>query len=242
MRQNRKQSDLREVRVTTGYNRYAEGSALVEWGHTVVLATLTIDPRLPPHLRGRGNRTEGWLTAEYALLPRSTQQRSARERLYAGGRTQEIQRLIGRSLRTVTNLSLFANKTLIIDVDVLQADGGTRCAGLLAGYAALHEAADRLIFEGEIDEWPLRYEMGAVSVGVIDDRDYVDLEYSEDVKAEVDLNVVATGDGQIIEVQGGAEQKPLAAERYVGLVGAGVGAVEQLVASIRPQLGRKGAA
>lgn len=241
MRSNRERDELREVRLTPGYNRYAEGSALVEWGHTVVLATVTVDPRLPPHLRGRGNKAEGWLTAEYALLPRSTQQRSSRERLYSGGRTQEIQRLLGRSLRTVIDLSLFTNKTLIVDVDVLQADGGTRCAGLLAGYAALHHASDRFVFEGEIDEWPLRHELGAVSVGVIDDRDYVDLEYSEDVRAEVDLNVVATGDGHIIEVQGGAERAPLAAERYVGLVGAGVGAVEQLLASVRPQLARKGA-
>jgi ribonuclease PH len=236
VRTDRLPNQLREVRVTPGYNRYAEGSALVEWGNTVVLATLTVDPRLPPHLRGRGNRAEGWLTAEYALLPRSTHERSPRERLYAGGRTQEIQRLIGRCLRSVTDLSLFANKTLIVDVDVLQADGGTRCAGLVAGYAALHQAANRLIFKGELDEWPLRFELGAVSAGVIGDQDYLDLEYSEDMAAEADLNVVATGDGQVIEVQGGGEQRPLPAERYVGLVAKGVTAVETLVSKVRPQL------
>lgn len=228
---------MRQVSITPGYNRYAEGSALVEWGHTTVLATVTVDPRLPPHLRGRGNRPpEGWLTAEYALLPRSTQERSSRERLYAGGRTQEIQRLIGRALRTVTDLSLFPNKTLIVDVDVLQADGGTRCAGLVAGYAALHQAANRLIFAGDLAEWPLLFELGAVSVGIVDGEEYVDLEYSEDVRAEVDLNVVATGDGQVIEVQGGGEQRPVPAERYVGLVAKGVSAVQSLTQSIRPQL------
>ncbi|MEX2541906.1 MAG: ribonuclease PH [Trueperaceae bacterium] len=237
MRHERGETEMRQVSITPGYNRYAEGSALVEWGHTTVLATVTVDPRLPPHLRGRGNRPpEGWLTAEYALLPRSTQERSSRERLYAGGRTQEIQRLIGRALRTVTDLSLFPNKTLIVDVDVLQADGGTRCAGLVAGYAALHQAANRLIFAGDLAEWPLLFELGAVSVGIVDGEEYVDLEYSEDVRAEVDLNVVATGDGQVIEVQGGGEQRPVPAERYVGLVAKGVSAVQSLTQSIRPQL------
>ena len=236
MREGRGASELREVRVTPGFNRYAEGSALVDWGHTKVLATVTVDPRLPPHLRGKGNRTGGWLTAEYALLPRSTQERSPRERLYSGGRTQEIQRLIGRALRTVVDLDLFQNKTLIVDIDVLQADGGPRCAGVLAGYAALHQAANRLIFRGELDEWPLLFELGAVSTGLIDGREYLDLEYSEDVKAEVDLNVVATGDGQVVEVQGGGEHRPIPAERYVALVAMGVTAVEQLVERVRPHL------
>lgn len=236
MRQERDRTEIRRVSVSPGYSRYAEGSALVEWGDTRVLATVTVDPRLPPHLRGRGNRPEGWLTAEYALLPRSTQERSSRERLYAGGRSQEIQRLIGRALRTVIDLSLFPNKTLIVDVDVLQADGGTRCAGLVAGYAALHHAANRLIFSGDLAEWPLLFELGAVSVGIIDGEDYVDLQYSEDVRAAVDLNVVATSDGQVVEVQGGGEQRPVPAERYVGLVAKGVSAVQTLTQAVRPQL------
>ena len=235
MRQDRTAYQLRPITVTPGYNRYAEGSALVQWGHTHVLATVTIDKKLPPHLRGQGHKG-GWLTAEYALLPRATQDRTMRERLYAGGRTQEIQRLVGRSLRSVVDLSFFPNKTLIVDVDVLQADGGTRCAGILAGYAALHGAASRLVFKGELSEWPLRYEMAAVSVGVVGGKTLVDLEFSEDSRAEADLNVVATYGGDIIEVQGGGEAAPLGAEQYVQLVATGITAVQRVLDTVRPQL------
>ena len=234
MRRDRTHQQLRPIHVTTGYNRYAEGSALLEWGHTRVLATVSIDNKLPPHLRGK-NRG-GWLTAEYALLPRSTHERSQRERLYSSGRTQEIQRFIGRSLRSVTDLTLFGNRTLTVDVDVLQADGGTRCAAIVAGYAALHEASDRLVFKGELDEWPLTHELAAVSVGIVKGETLIDLEYSEDVEAEADLNVVATADGQVVEVQGGGEERPLSAERYVQLVAAGVSAAERVCETVRTQL------
>lgn len=235
MRTDRAPDALRNITVTPGFSNYAEGSALVAWGRTLVLATVTIDPRLPPHLRGRKGKS-GWLTAEYALLPRSTQERSQRERSFAGGRTQEIQRLIGRSLRSVVDLGLFPNKTLIVDVDVLQADGGTRCAGITAGYAALHHAANRLVFDGTLSEWPLRHEIGAVSVGLVDGEPYLDLEYSEDSKAEIDLNVVATADGLVVEVQGGGEERPVDADTYVDLVRSGIAAVQQLLDTIRPQL------
>ncbi|HKI57426.1 MAG TPA: ribonuclease PH [Trueperaceae bacterium] len=235
MREDRRPDELRAVKVTPGYNRYAEGSALIEWGGTTVLATVTIDNRLPPHLRGGGAKT-GWLTAEYALLPRSTQQRSQRERLYAGGRTQEIQRLIGRALRSVIDLSMFRGRTLIIDVDVLQADGGTRCAGITAGYAALHHAASRMVFDGTLSEWPLRHELGAVSVGLVGGERFVDLQYSEDVQAEVDLNVIATAAGEVVEVQGGGEDRPIPAETFVTLVANGVTAVQHLLEIVRPQL------
>lgn len=240
LRKDRRPNEMRPVKLTVGYNRWAEGSALIEWGGTVVLATVTIESRLPPHLRGKGGQQAGWLTAEYALLPRSTRERSARERLYAGGRTQEIQRLVGRSLRSVTNLALFPGKTLIVDLDVIQADGGTRCAAVVAGYAALHDAADRLVYAGEIAEWPLLRELGAVSVGIVGGHEHIDLEYSEDVVAEVDMNVVATGDGRIVEVQGGSEGEPITAEDYVSLLAMGVKGVERLVASVRPQLGGNG--
>jgi ribonuclease PH len=235
MRQDRKANQVRDITVIPGFNRWAEGSALVKWGHTHVLATVTIENKLPPHLRGQGHKG-GWITAEYALLPRSTQERVQRERLYSGGRTQEIQRLIGRALRTVVNLTLFPNQTLIIDVDVLQADGGTRCAGILAGYAALHEAANKLIFQGKLDEWPLNHELAAVSVGVVKGQNLIDLEFKEDSQAEIDLNVVATADGRIVEVQGGGEASPVAAEAYVQLVAAGVTAVQHILDKVRPQL------
>src|SRR5690606_5556362 len=167
-------TQLRPIRVKNGYMPHAEGSALVEWGATRVVASVTIESKLPPHLRGSAGKT-GWLTAEYALLPRSTADRSPRERLYASGRTQEIQRLIGRAMRSTVDLSMFKGKTITVDVDVITADGGTRCAGVVAAYAALHEAADRLVFAGGLDEWPLRYEVGAVSVGVVAGEQRLDL-------------------------------------------------------------------
>ncbi len=235
MRQDRSPQELRPVSVTPGYSRFAEGSALVEWGDTRVLATVTIENKLPPHLRNKKAR-EGWLTAEYALLPRSTPERVQRERLYSGGRSLEIQRLIGRSLRGVLDLSLFTGKTLTVDVDVLQADGGTRCAGILAGYAALHNAADKLVQAGTLSEWPLTHEVAAVSVGLVDGKALVDLQFSEDAAAELDLNVVATGSGELIEVQGGAEGKPVAAEVYVQLVAQGIDAVQTLLERVRSSL------
>jgi ribonuclease PH len=235
MRTTRRSDELRPIKLTPGFNRYAEGSALLEWGHTTVLATVTIDNRLPPHLRGQRAKS-GWLTAEYALLPRSTQERSQRERLYAGGRTQEIQRLIGRALRSVVALEMFRNRTIIVDIDVLQADGGTRCAGITAGYAALHHAASRLVFDGTLSEWPLRHELAAASVGIVQGETYIDLQYSEDVQAEVDLNVIATREGDVVEVQGGGEDRPIPAETYVTLVANGVTAVQRVLDIVRPQL------
>ncbi len=234
-REGRAADELRPVKVELGFSPYAEGSALVTWGKTVVLSTVTIEAKLPPHMRGGGNKS-GWLTAEYALLPRSTTERVPRERLYASGRTQEIQRLMGRALRSTVDLGLFRGKTITVDADVLVADGGTRCAAILAGYAALHQAADRLVFQGDLAEWPLKHELAAVSVGVVDGEARVDLDYAEDAAADLDLNVVATGAGEVLEVQGGSEGEPVSAERYVGLVGAGVAAVEKLLVQVRAQL------
>ncbi len=235
MRQGRDADQLRPIRLTPAVNRWAEGSALVEWGDTRVQATVTVEERLPPHLRGSGSR-DGWLTAEYALLPRSTQTRRPRERLYAGGRSLEIQRLIGRALRAAVDLRLFPKRTLIVDVDVLQADGGTRCAGILAGYAALHQLASRYVHDGTLAEWPLACEVGAVSVGLVDGEPRTDLDYREDDAAALDLNVVATGDGRLIEVQGGSEAGPVEAETYVALVGRGVAAVSDVLHAVRGSL------
>lgn len=232
MREGRGPDDARPITVRTGHNRWAEGSAYVEWGHTHVQATVTVDKRLPPHLRGNAHAA-GWLTAEYALLPRATHERRQRERLYSGGRSVEIQRLLGRALRSVVDLTAFPKQTLIVDVDVLQADGGTRCAGILAGYAALHHACDALVRAGRLTEWPLRSELGAISVGLVDGEDRTDLDFEEDTAAEVDLNVVATDDGRLVEVQGGTEGEPVAAERYVALVGRGVSAVQTVLREVR---------
>lgn len=228
-------TELREIVVELGYNPHAEGSALVRWGNTQVLATVSIESQLPRHLRGVNSPT-GWLTAEYALLPRSTNQRVQRERLYPGGRTQEIQRLIGRSLRSCVNLAMFRGKTITVDTDVLVADGGTRCAAIVAGYLALHNAADGLVFRGEVDEWPLLHEVAAVSVGVVAADTRVDLDYQEDAAAAVDLNVVATADGAIVEVQGGSEARPVPAEQYVTLIATGVTAAQRVLEIVRPQL------
>lgn len=235
MREGRHPHQLRTILLTTGINRWAEGSSLVEWGHTRVQATVSIDDRLPPHLRG-GKTRGGWLTAEYALLPRATHQRRPRERLYAGGRSLEIQRLIGRSLRSVVDLDAFPKKTLYVDVDVLQADGGTRCAGILAGYAALRQMADVMVRNGSLSEWPLHYDLGAVSVGLVEGEMRTDLDYVEDEAAALDLNVVATADGRIVEVQGGSEGPPIDAETYVGLVGRGVRGVSDVLASVAGSL------
>lgn len=235
MRQGRRADELRAIHLTPGINRWAEGSALVEWGHTRVQATVSIDDRLPPHLRG-GKTRGGWLTAEYALLPRATHERRPRERLYAGGRSLEIARLISRSLRSVVDLEAFPKKTLYVDVDVIQADGGTRCAGILAGYAALRHMADSMVRTGVLSEWPLRHDVGAVSVGIVDGEMRTDLDYAEDDRASLDLNVVATADGSIVEVQGGAEGPPIDAEAYVSLIGRGVRGAGDVLAAVASSL------
>jgi ribonuclease PH len=235
MRTGRAPDELRPIDVTVGVNRWAEGSARVAWGDTLVQATVSVEERLPPHLRGGGSKG-GWLTAEYALLPRATETRRPRERLYAGGRSLEIQRLIGRALRSATDLALFPKRTLIVDVDVLQADGGTRCAGIVAGYAALHQLADRQVHAGALSEWPLSCELSAVSVGLVGGELYTDLDYREDDAASLDLNVVATGDGRLIEVQGGSEGAPVEAERYVALVGRGMAAAAEVMDAVRKSL------
>jgi len=228
-REGRLPTQLRPIEVTTGYLPHAEGSALVTWGGTRVVATVTIENKLPPHLRGGGVKG-GWLTAEYALLPRSTVERTPRERLYASGRTQEIQRLIGRALRTTVDLGMFRGKTITVDVDVIGADGGTRCAGVVAAYAAMHEAADRLVFAGELAEWPLRHEVAAVSVGVVDGAVLLDLSYEEDVRAQVDMNVVMDGEGRFVEVQGTAEGAPFTRDELDDLLAVAARGCAELLA------------
>ncbi|WP_374511181.1 ribonuclease PH [Niveibacterium sp.] len=198
---------LREVRITRGFTRHAEGSVLVEFGDTRVLCTASVEESVPPFLRGKG---EGWVTAEYGMLPRSTHTRSAREAAKGkqSGRTQEIQRLIGRSLRAVVDLKALGERQITLDCDVLQADGGTRTAAITGACVALHEALDKLVAAGKLPANPMRERVAAVSVGIVDGQPVLDLDYAEDSNCDTDMNVVMTASGGIVEVQGTAEGAP----------------------------------
>jgi ribonuclease PH len=198
---------MRQLRITPRYLARAEGSALIELGQTIVLCAVSVENRLPPFLRGSGS---GWVTAEYGMLPRSTQTRSPREAALGrvGARTHEIQRLIGRSLRAVSKLDLLGERTLTIDCDVIQADGGTRTAGITGAYVALRQACALLVERGDIASTPLRCPVAATSAGVVGGMPMLDLCYDEDARAEVDFNVVMTADGELVEVQGTGESHP----------------------------------
>ena len=202
----RRADQMRAVRLTRGYTVHAEGSVLVEFGATRVLCTASVEEKVPGHKRGSG---EGWVTAEYGMLPRATHTRSDREaaRGKQSGRTQEIQRLIGRSLRAVFDLKKLGERTIQLDCDVLQADGGTRTASITGAYVAAHDAVTRLIAEGKLIESPLLASVAAISVGILDGTPLLDLEYTEDSACDTDMNVVMTGVGHFVEVQGTAEGK-----------------------------------
>jgi len=199
--------ELRPVSFTRDFTEMALGSVLVEMGRTKVLCTASLDERVPPWLRGRG---KGWVTAEYSLLPGSTSERTDREAAKGrqSGRTHEIQRLIGRSLRSVCNLIALGERQIVLDCDVLQADGGTRTASVCGAYVALHDAMSRLVKRGDLSVHPLTDACAAVSVGIVDAACLLDLDYREDSSAEVDMNVVMTGSGRFVEVQGTAEGMP----------------------------------
>jgi ribonuclease PH len=203
----REPDQLRPVGFHRDFTEFAAGSVLVEMGKTRVLCTASVEERVPPWLRGRGR---GWVTAEYSMLPGSTSERSEREaaRGRQSGRTQEIQRLIGRSLRAVTDLTAMGEVQVVVDCDVLQADGGTRTASICGGWVALHDAFSRLVTTGTLKAHPVTDGCAAISVGIVDGLSYLDLDYSEDVRAEVDMNVVMTGSGRFVEVQGTAEGAP----------------------------------
>ena len=205
MRPSQRQPDqLRSIRITRHYTKHAEGSVLIECGDTKVICTASVEERVPPHKKGSG---EGWVTAEYGMLPRSTGERMSREAAKGkqSGRTQEIQRLIGRSLRSVVDLSKLGERTVQIDCDVIQADGGTRTASITGAFVALHDAVSRLINKGLIKENPLRDFVAAISVGVYNGVPVLDLDYAEDFACDTDMNVVMTGSGNFVEVQGTAE-------------------------------------
>jgi len=195
---------LRPVRITRGYTIHAEGSVLIEFGHTKVLCTASVEDKVPPHKRGSG---EGWVTAEYGMLPRSTHTRSDREaaRGKQSGRTQEIQRLIGRSMRAVFDLKALGERTIQVDCDVLQADGGTRTAAITGAFVAVQDAVNKLLAEHKLAASPILGPVAAVSVGIVQGTPLLDLEYVEDVGCDTDMNVVMTGAGHFVEVQGTAE-------------------------------------
>jgi ribonuclease PH len=232
---------LRPGSLQRGVLKFAEGSALVECGDTRVLCAASVEPGVPPFLRGSG---QGWVTAEYGMLPRSTQQRTPREasRGRQGGRTVEIQRLIGRSLRAVVDTAALGERTVWIDCDVLQADGGTRTASVTGAFVALCEALERLRAKGDIPRLPLTDFVAATSVGIVDGEAVLDLEYAEDARAEVDMNVVATAGGRLVEVQGTAERSPFSREQLGRLLDLAQSGIAQLVAMQKAALGEEIAA
>ncbi len=201
---------LRQINFQRGFTRYAEGSVLVSFGETKVLCNASVEQRVPPFMRGQGR---GWVTAEYSMLPRATHTRSMREASKGklSGRTQEIQRLIGRSLRAVTDLDAMGEMTVQIDCDVLQADGGTRTASITGAYVALHDAFAGLVKQGQLKKIPLLDSVAAISVGIVKGCPILDLNYEEDSSADVDMNFVITGSGHFVEVQGTAEEVPFSA-------------------------------
>ncbi len=227
---------LRPVRITRGYTMHAEGSVLIEFGHTRVLCTASVEEKVPPHKRGSG---EGWVTAEYGMLPRATHTRSDREAAKGkqSGRTQEIQRLIGRSLRSVFDLSKLGERTISLDCDVLQADGGTRTASITGAYVAAADAVARLLSEGRIAESPIKDHVAAISVGILHGQPLLDLEYVEDSACDTDMNVVMTGAGHYVEVQGTAEGVAFSRREMDALLGLADKGIAELVALQKQALG-----
>ena len=226
--------DLRPVRIETNPLAFAEGSALIEVGNTRVLCAATIEEKVPPWLRGRGS---GWVTAEYSMLPRATQERTQREatRGKLGGRTHEIQRLIGRALRAVTDLKALGERSVLIDCDVLQADGGTRTASITGAFVALSLALRRDFAPGTA-KWPLRNQIAAVSVGIVGGAGYLDLAYEEDSRAEVDMNVAMTDAGGYVEIQGTAEARPFDRAQLDAMLELAASGIDRLFAAQRAAL------
>jgi len=232
----RQLDELRAISMQPGLSKHAEGSCLIKFGDTHVLCTASVETRVPPFLRNSGR---GWVTAEYGMLPRSTGSRSGREaaRGKQGGRTHEIQRLIGRSLRAVTNLTGFGERQVTLDCDVLQADGGTRTASITGAYMALYQAFDGLVKAGEIEKMPLTDQIAAVSCGIYKDTPVLDLDYDEDSVADTDANFVLTGAGGIVEIQGTAEGKPFSEDEFLKLMALAKSGIEELATLQREALG-----
>jgi ribonuclease PH len=229
-------NEPRKLGITRAYTRHAEGSVLIECGETKVICTVSVEDKVPPFLKGKG---QGWLTAEYGMLPRSTNTRAEREaaRGKQSGRTQEIQRLIGRSLRAVTDLRALGERTIQIDCDVIQADGGTRTASITGAFVALHDAMTFLNKQQAFATWPLRDFVAAVSVGMFDGEPVLDLDYAEDSASDTDMNVVMTGGGALIEVQGTAEGEPFTRRELDAMLDLAQAGILRLVAAQKAALG-----
>jgi ribonuclease PH len=233
----RANNELRPVSLSTGYNKYAEGSCLVEMGDTVVLCTATVSSEIPRFLMNTGR---GWVTAEYGMLPRSTNERMQRAKTQSSGRTFEIQRLIGRSLRAIADLDAMGERAITLDCDVLQADGGTRTAAITGAYVALMEALNRIKSKGNYKSLPVFDSVAAVSVGVVNGEVVLDLNYAEDSMAAVDANVVMTGTGRFVEVQGTAEGMPFDRDRLNEMLDLATIGIRQLQAAQRRALEEAG--
>ncbi|MBK5940411.1 ribonuclease PH [Halochromatium roseum] len=236
MRPSARQPDqLRPLRFTPGFTSQAEGSVLAEFGETRVLCTASVEERVPPFLRGKG---QGWITAEYGMLPRSTGERMQREaaRGKQGGRTLEIQRLIGRSLRAAVDLKQLGERSITLDCDVIQADGGTRTAAISGAWIALQIAIQGLVSHGKLQQSPLKRQIAAVSVGVYAGTPVLDLDYAEDSSADTDMNVVMTDDGGLIEIQGTAEAAPFSRSEMIAMLDLATIGIEQIIAAQRAAL------
>lgn len=232
---NREHHQTRPVKITRHYTRYAEGSVLIEFGETKVLCNATIEDKVPPFLKGKG---QGWVTAEYGMLPRATHSRTPREAAKGkqGGRTMEIQRLIARSLRAVVDLEKLGERTITVDCDVIQADGGTRTASITGACVALHDALNKLVAEGALKSNPMKGLVAAISVGIVAGDAVCDLEYVEDSNAETDMNVVMVEDGRMVEVQGTAEGEPFSHAELLRLLDLAKQGCEQLFEAQRQAL------
>lgn len=226
----------RDLKITRNYIKYAEGSVLIEMGDTKVICNASVENKVPNFLRDSG---KGWITAEYSMLPRSTSTRTTREssRGKVGGRTQEIQRLIGRALRSVVDLTALKDTTIWIDCDVIQADGGTRTASITGAFVAMYDALNYLKNKGKIKEIPIKEFLAAISVGVLDKKPILDLNYEEDFKAEVDMNVVMTESGKFVEVQGTAEEDPFTREELQTMLGLAEKGINKLIVKQKEVLG-----
>jgi len=233
----RRPDQLRPITLTRDYIQHAEGSVLVEFGATRVICTASVEDKVPPFLRGQG---QGWVTAEYGMLPRATTTRTPRETARTGGRSQEIQRLVGRSLRAVVELAKLGDRTFWVDCDVIQADGGTRTAAITGGFVALADAFARLVEARLLPGLPLRDCVAAASAGMVAGTAVLDLDYLEDSSAEVDMNVVMTGAGEFVEIQGTAEQVPFGPDRLQEMLTLARIGISQLVALQRRALEARG--